>query len=135
MRSARVDLPWSMCAMMQKFRMIAGSVWPGCGASCWDTRRFLCDDVGRAGLGRAGGGAAIVPRCAGRHDSDDSDIGYPGVTQGSRLDIRYRGEMATPGETVTPGMRDPRRFDVHNDGHDRHRSEPAAPVEAAIAAA
>ncbi len=25
-RSASVDLPWSMCAMMQKLRMIAGSV-------------------------------------------------------------------------------------------------------------
>jgi hypothetical protein len=25
-------LPWSMCAMMQKFRMIAGSVLPGAGA-------------------------------------------------------------------------------------------------------
>ena len=31
-RSASVDLPWSMWAMMQKLRMIAGSVWPGCGA-------------------------------------------------------------------------------------------------------
>ena len=30
-RSARVDLPWSMWAMMQKLRMIAGSVEPGCG--------------------------------------------------------------------------------------------------------
>ncbi len=26
MRSANVDLPWSMCAMMQKFRILAGSV-------------------------------------------------------------------------------------------------------------
>ncbi|ETT24480.1 hypothetical protein RR21198_0234 [Rhodococcus rhodochrous ATCC 21198] len=26
MRSASVDLPWSMCAMMQKFRIFAGSV-------------------------------------------------------------------------------------------------------------
>ena len=32
-RSASVDLPWSMWAMMQKFRMIAGSVLPGCGAA------------------------------------------------------------------------------------------------------
>ena len=31
MRSASVDLPWSMCAMMQKLRMSAGSVAPGCG--------------------------------------------------------------------------------------------------------
>ena len=30
-RSASVDLPWSMWAMMQKLRMIAGSVWPGSG--------------------------------------------------------------------------------------------------------
>src|ERR687897_864256 len=29
MRSASVDLPWSMCAMMQKLRMRAGSVAPG----------------------------------------------------------------------------------------------------------
>jgi hypothetical protein len=29
--SASVDLPWSMCAMMQKLRMIAGSVLPGAG--------------------------------------------------------------------------------------------------------
>src|SRR5262245_34667490 len=28
-RSASVDLPWSMCAMMQKLRINAGSVWPG----------------------------------------------------------------------------------------------------------
>jgi hypothetical protein len=34
-RSASVDLPWSMCAMMQKLRMIAGSVWPGLGAD-WE---------------------------------------------------------------------------------------------------
>ncbi|HEV7422952.1 MAG TPA: hypothetical protein VGO30_24430 [Mycobacterium sp.] len=26
MRSASVDLPWSMCAMMQKFRICAGAV-------------------------------------------------------------------------------------------------------------
>ena len=26
MRSANVDLPWSMCAMMQKFRIREGSV-------------------------------------------------------------------------------------------------------------
>ena len=32
MRSASVDLPWSMCAMMQKLRMIDGSVEPGLGA-------------------------------------------------------------------------------------------------------
>ena len=31
-RSASVDLPWSMCAMMQKLRMIDGSVEPGFGA-------------------------------------------------------------------------------------------------------
>ena len=28
-RSASVDLPWSMCAMMQKLRITAGSVRPG----------------------------------------------------------------------------------------------------------
>src|SRR3954451_7053767 len=32
MRSASVDLPWSMWAMMQKLRMMAGSVRPGGGA-------------------------------------------------------------------------------------------------------
>ena len=32
-RSAKVDLPWSMCAMMQKLRMIDGSVRPGGGAT------------------------------------------------------------------------------------------------------
>src|SRR5215211_6663551 len=37
-RSASVDLPWSMCAMMQKFLMIAGSVLPGWGALDRDTR-------------------------------------------------------------------------------------------------
>ena len=31
-RSASVDLPWSMWAMMQKLRMTAGSVRPGGGA-------------------------------------------------------------------------------------------------------
>src|SRR6476661_4681246 len=44
MRSARVDLPWSMCAMMQKLRMIAGSVWPG----------FGTDTGGMAGTGFSG---------------------------------------------------------------------------------
>ena len=29
MRSARVDFPWSMCAMMQKLRMNLGSVFDG----------------------------------------------------------------------------------------------------------
>ena len=46
-RSASVDLPWSMCAMMQKFRMIAGSVLPGCGATGrlgWDTNLFRDDE-------------------------------------------------------------------------------------------
>jgi hypothetical protein len=32
MRSASVDLPWSMCAMMQKLRICAGFVAAGCGA-------------------------------------------------------------------------------------------------------
>jgi hypothetical protein len=40
-RSASVDLPWSMCAMMQKFLMIAGSVLPGWAARCWDTPMIL----------------------------------------------------------------------------------------------
>ena len=31
-RSARVDLPWSMCAMMQKLRITAWSVLAGAGA-------------------------------------------------------------------------------------------------------
>ncbi|GAA1319224.1 hypothetical protein GCM10020360_10650 [Nonlabens tegetincola] len=31
MRSASVDLPWSMCAMMQKLRIIEGSVDAGTG--------------------------------------------------------------------------------------------------------
>ena len=33
-RSASVDLPWSMWAMMQKFRMRAGSVRGGCQSQC-----------------------------------------------------------------------------------------------------
>ena len=33
MRSARVDLPWSMWAMMQKLRITAGSVWFGTGGT------------------------------------------------------------------------------------------------------
>src|SRR6476620_6254921 len=69
MRSARVDLPWSMCAMMQKFRMIAGSVWPGCGASCWDTWRFLYDGWVRAGR-RWRRRTVILPRGRCPPDSD-----------------------------------------------------------------
>jgi hypothetical protein len=50
MRSANVDLPWSMCAMMQKLRMIAGGVWPGWGPE-WgvddgDTLTWLTDTFG-----------------------------------------------------------------------------------------
>ena len=33
MRSASVDLPWSMWAMMQKFRITDGSVLPAAGAA------------------------------------------------------------------------------------------------------
>ena len=46
MRSARVDLPWSMCAMMQKFLMIAGSVAAGTGAvrAMGDTDGSLLSD-------------------------------------------------------------------------------------------
>src|SRR4051795_8666771 len=40
-RSANVDLPWSMWAMMQKFRMIAGSVLPGWGALDRDTQTLF----------------------------------------------------------------------------------------------
>ena len=48
-RSASVDLPWSMCAMMQKFRMIAGSVRPGTGAAAFrDTDCFPEGTVRRA---------------------------------------------------------------------------------------
>ena len=48
-RSASVDLPWSMCAMMQKFRMIAGSVAPGTGAAAFgDTDCFPEGTVRRA---------------------------------------------------------------------------------------
>src|SRR3954452_22648850 len=42
--SANVDLPWSMWAMMQKFRMTAGSVLPGTGAALFeDTKGFRGD--------------------------------------------------------------------------------------------
>ena len=47
-RSASVDLPWSMWAMMQKFRMIAGSVRPGRGAAAVRTRTALELGVGDA---------------------------------------------------------------------------------------
>src|SRR6476661_4417929 len=56
MRSARVDFPWSMCAMMQKFRMMAGSVAAGTGAVramgdtqgpyCWHYRGVVQADSG-----------------------------------------------------------------------------------------
>jgi hypothetical protein len=46
MRSASVDLPWSMCAMMQKLRISVGSVRLGGGAGAADagvagTRRSI----------------------------------------------------------------------------------------------
>ena len=34
-RSASVDLPWSMCAMMQKFRMYCGSIVCICSGALW----------------------------------------------------------------------------------------------------
>src|SRR5262245_32685233 len=45
-RSASVDLPWSVCAMMQQFLMIAGAVRPdGGGALLEGTNRPSEDDV------------------------------------------------------------------------------------------
>ncbi|MCI1746942.1 MAG: hypothetical protein LKI24_01795 [Acidipropionibacterium sp.] len=43
-RSARVDLPWSIWAMMQKLRIADGSVDPGCGT-------FSAVDAGICSLG------------------------------------------------------------------------------------
>ncbi|GAA3286105.1 hypothetical protein GCM10017708_00720 [Arthrobacter citreus] len=68
MRSARVDLPWSMWAMMQKFLMIAGSVAAGTGE-----KRAIGDTVavpllftglhgGRGHKPRAGTGLSAVRR-------------------------------------------------------------------------
>ena len=50
-RSARVDLPWSMWAMMQKFRMMAGSVAAGTGAvrAMGDTQGSLLSRAQRTG--------------------------------------------------------------------------------------
>jgi small subunit ribosomal protein S20 len=49
-RSARVDFPWSMWAMMQKFRMTEGSVAPGCGTGT-ESSRTGGQGGGRADLG------------------------------------------------------------------------------------
>ena len=56
MRSASVDLPWSMWAMMQKFRMTDGSVDPGLGALA------LATAVWSSSGGRACGGCWMRPR-------------------------------------------------------------------------
>src|SRR6478672_3421863 len=60
-RSANVDLPWSMWAMMQKLRRIAGSVRPGCGAGVLDTEASADSRSGARGQD-----PAIVPSAAGR---------------------------------------------------------------------
>src|SRR5262245_30260609 len=47
MRSARVDFPWSMWAMMQKFRRTAGSVRPGAGADGMGTANLRKNERSR----------------------------------------------------------------------------------------
>ena len=50
-RSASVDLPWSIWAMMQKFRTTEGSVLPGCGAGGGTGTEFLTNGLQGADLG------------------------------------------------------------------------------------
>src|SRR3974377_804850 len=75
-RSARVDLPWSMCAMIEKLRMNCGSIYCGeCSKLnypirvCWedDAKDEDLDEAGRGcgdsrrDSGMPGGPVALLP--------------------------------------------------------------------------
>lgn len=59
MRSASVDLPWSMWAMMQKLRINAGGVLPGPGAF---TRAIVASRLAATVANRGGGRAILTHR-------------------------------------------------------------------------
>ena len=72
MRSASVDLPWSMWAMMQKLRMRAGSVAPGVAERRWHGGPFS-----------SGGGSSMVPCSPGRDHGRMRVIPPPTVPYGA----------------------------------------------------
>src|SRR6476620_8825963 len=98
-RSARVDLPWSMWAMMQKFRICSGGVAAGCSAvrARGDTGARNLTDLGNGQLrpssharADAGDGPVLTHPSGGR-DSVLVGVfraaeGDPGVRSGERSD-------------------------------------------------
>src|SRR6187401_2765196 len=85
-RSASVDLPWSMCAMMQKLRITDGSV--RCG-TCADLSADGTGGTQDPMLARTTGGRAILPRAANAlaglaTDRDDREMTTP-VAAGTRI--------------------------------------------------
>src|SRR6476659_473255 len=145
-RSARVDLPWSMWAMMQKLRMIAGAVRPGCGAGVVGTEttadsRWVRDppivpsgarndslgggSVLRAGVEKAGAEQRLPQRVPALHGPAD---GVVVVAAHRRADRRAGAEDPAERERVhvlVPG-RDRRDVAVAGGGLDRDRDRALA---------
>ena len=113
-RSARVDLPWSMWAMMQKLRIIAGSVRPGLGAggvksSSRSAARRSCS---RAAVGPAR--RAVTPGAPSSHAGPPHPIarGSPDVVKPVATRTRRRDDGPVPAdvpETYARGVRLPYR--------------------------
>src|SRR3954462_4533438 len=102
-RSARVDLPWSMWAMMQKLRMSPGGVAAGTSAvrAKGDTSRFSHDlDRPTAPRGRARVSDRSEP--ADLHLDEQPRARLPGVDALERGDI---GVVPAPGDHDVPVVR------------------------------
>src|SRR6476469_6308868 len=76
-RSARVDLPWSMWAMMQKFRMTEGSVRPGAGTLAGGVTDEVPRGTFQAGTGERSSSHAgrCEPESAGRAGEEVGERG------------------------------------------------------------
>ena len=121
-RSASVDLPWSMCAMMQKFRMRSGAVKVLCAREAWVTSVFLLqgcrpprpeDRVPRLRSRHAAG--SIVPRTAAGDGHPAGGQSFEtchahatsGTCRGSRAQYDDPVPAAVGGGTAAPSRRSP----------------------------
>ena len=91
MRSASVDLPWSMCAMIEKLRM----------RPCSIPSAMVLGPVVR-GRGRSGRGQTAPPPRVGSHSLRPRDRGYPRIGAGrvtrlSQLSGKFGRPAAAPG--------------------------------------
>src|SRR3954469_6419386 len=94
-RSASVDLPWSMWAMMQKLRIVPGSVRPGCGAG---TVRVMPSEI--LPRVRRCSDSAATRRHAGATYASRTGAGWFGPGRSRRKDVPVQPSPIPHGRTA-----------------------------------